>query len=172
MKIAALVLTDQNNAIGKNDLILTYLPGYVKYFEQLTKNAPIIMGKRTFESIGHILKSRKNIVITTNEKYHSSRAKTYSSLQDAFIDTAGEKWVFILGGADIFRRALPYTNVIYRTCLKARFKSDSYYPDIDTSEFTLESAQCINASHESRFDYCIEKWIRVIPKKEKAAVKK
>src|SRR5688500_18290906 len=102
MIIAALVLTDQNNAVGKNHIILDYLPAYVRYFEGLTKGCPIIMGKRTFESIGHILHSKKNIVIARDEKYHSNRAKTCRSLTEAFEKCKKEKKIFILGGAEIF----------------------------------------------------------------------
>jgi dihydrofolate reductase len=166
MKVAALVLTDQNNAIGRNHVILNYLPGYIKYFNELTKNAPIIMGRRTFENIGHILKSKKNVVITRNEKYHSSRAKTYHSLKKAFENYKNEKKIFVIGGMDIFRQSQPYTSVIYRTCIRARFKSESYYPEIDTSEYDLDSAECINADEENRFDYCIEKWVRNVKPEE------
>jgi dihydrofolate reductase len=160
MIVASLVLTDQNNAIGKNHIILSYLPGFVKYLTELTHGAPIIMGRMTFENIGPILKSKKNIVITKNEKYHSTRARTYSSFQRALEACAKEKRVFIVGGAEIFRQSLPHTSEIYRTCLKARFKSDNYYPEIDTSKFELEWAECINADEKNRVDYCIEKWVR------------
>jgi dihydrofolate reductase len=161
MVIAALVLTDQNNAIGKNHIILNYLPGYVKYFQELTKGHPVIMGKRTFESIGHILKSKRNIVITDNEKYHSSRAKTHSSIHKALDACKKEKKVFVIGGSEIFKKSLPFTTEIYRTCLRARFKSDSYYPEISTKEFELKAAECINANEENKFEYCVERWERI-----------
>ena len=160
MTVAALVLTDQNNAIGKNDLILHYLPAYVRYFEELTRDAPVLMGRRTFESIGHILRSKKNVVITKDEKYHSSRARTYPSVAKA-LDACGKyKKVFVIGGAAVFRNCLPYTTEIYRVSVKARFKSDDYYPEIDTDTFVLKSSECISAGPQSRLDYCIEKWVR------------
>jgi dihydrofolate reductase len=160
MIVESLVLTDQNNAVGKNDLILDYLPAYVKYFESLTKGAPIIMGRRTFENIGHILLSKKNIVISRNEKYHSSRAKTYHSFDAALDHCKKEKKLFVIGGAEIFKQAFPITTVIYRTCVMARFRSESYYPEIDIDEFELESSVCIKRDKDNRFDYCVEKWVR------------
>lgn len=160
MTVAALVLTDQNNAIGKNDLILHYLPAYVKYFEELTKDSPVVMGRRTFESIGHILRSRKNVVITKNEKYHSVKARTYPTVRKALDACKKNKKVFVIGGAAVYRNCLPYTTEIYRVSIKARFRADDYYPEIDTDTFTLKSSECISASPASRFDYCIEKWVR------------
>lgn len=160
MTVAALVLTDQNNAIGKNDLILHYLPAYVRYFEELTKDSPVIMGRRTFESIGHILRSRKNVVISKNERYHSVKARTYTTVIKALDACRRNRKIFVIGGASVFRNCLPYTSEIYRVSIKARFRSEDYYPEIDTDTFTLESSECISAGPASRFDYCIEKWVR------------
>ena len=160
MTVTALVLTDQNNAIGKNHLILDYLPAYVSYFEELTKDAPVLMGRRTFESIGHILRSKKNIVITDNEKYHSSKARTYPTVAKALESCRKHKRIFVIGGAAIFKACLPYTNEVYRVSVKARFRSDDYYPEIDTETFMLKASECISASAQNRFDYCIEKWVR------------
>ena len=160
MKIASLVLTDQNNAIGKNHIVLSYLPAYIDYFNELTKGAPIIMGRRTFESIGHLLQSKKNIVITRNEKYHSTKAKTFHHLKHALTHLKNEKRIFVIGGVDLFKESLPITTEIYRTTIRARFKSEEYYPEIDTSEFELISAECVNRNEENRFDYCVEKWVR------------
>jgi dihydrofolate reductase len=161
MKIAALVLTDLNNSIGKNDLVLNYFPAYVKYFEELTSGAPIIMGRKTFESIGHFLKSRKNIVITRNEKYHSSRARTFFSLDQALEFCRNEEKIFVIGGVNIFEQLLSQTAEIYRTSIKARFRSEQYYPEINTSEFILVSSECVVANKDNRFDYCVEKWQRL-----------
>jgi dihydrofolate reductase len=161
MIVAALVLTDQNNAVGKNHVILDYLPAYVRYFEDLTRGCPIIMGQRTFENIGHVLISRKNIVIARDEKYHSTRARTCRSLSDALEKCRKEKKIFVLGGTEIYRQAFPITEEIYRTCVMARFRSDNYYPEIDTEEFELASSECIKKDKENRFDYCVEKWVRI-----------
>src|SRR5688572_12786777 len=118
------------------------------------------MGRRTFESIGHFLNSRKNIVITRNEKYHSTKAKTFTSLKEAFNYLKDEKKIFVVGGVELFKESLPLTTEIYRTTIKARFKSEEYYPEIDTSEFELKTSECINRNEENRFDYCVEKWVR------------
>src|SRR5687768_6781247 len=135
MKVIAIVLTDQNNAIGKNHIILDYLPAYISYFEDLTKEAPVIMGRMTFESIAHTLKNKRKIVVTRSEKYHSTRAKTYSTFHHALEACKKEKKIFVIGGAELYRQSLPYTKEIYRTCVKARFRADDYFPEIDTSEF-------------------------------------
>lgn len=161
MKIATILLTDQNNAMGKNDLLLSHFPAYLKYFNDLTQNAPLIMGRKTFENIGHILKSRRNIVITRDEKYHSSKAKTFNSLEQALVNCKGEKQIFVIGGIQVFAEAAPLITEIYRTAIMARFKAELYYPEIDTSEFQLSSSECISADQENKFSYCVEKWERI-----------
>jgi dihydrofolate reductase len=164
MIVSSIVLTDQDNAIGKNHLILDYLPNFVEYFHELTKDAPVIMGRRTFENVGHILKSRKNVVITRNEKYHSIKARTFHTMREALLACSKkEKKVFIIGSAGLFLRALPYTSEIYRTCITAKIRANNYYPEIDTSLFDLKSAECISADEKNRFQYCIERWIRSEP---------
>jgi dihydrofolate reductase len=161
MIVSCIVLTDQDNAIGKNHLILGYLPNFVEYFHELTKGSPVIMGRRTFENIGHVLKSPKNVIITRNEKYHSVKARTFKSMKEALLACSKkEKRVFVIGSAGLFLRALPYTSEIYRTCITARIKANNYYPEIDTSLFDLKSAECISADEKNRFQYCIEKWQR------------
>jgi dihydrofolate reductase len=160
MTIAALVVTDENNAVGKNSQFLNYLPAYLKYFDSLTKGSAIIMGRKTFESIGDKVKGKKNIVVTRSHNYKVKGAEVHYSIDSALKSCQKERKVFVIGGADVFRQTLHLTTVIYRTCIKARFKADNYYPHIDTDEFDLESAECILADKENRFDYCIEKWIR------------
>src|SRR6478752_737215 len=114
MIVSSIVLTDQDNAIGKNHLILDYLPNFVAYFHELTKGASVIMGRRTFENVGHILKSKRNVVITRNENYHSVKARTYQTMKEALVACSKkEKRVFIIGSAGLFLRALPYTTEIY-----------------------------------------------------------
>jgi dihydrofolate reductase len=160
MVIAALVLTDDNNALGRDHRILELVPSYVRYFERLTKGYPVIMGRKTFESVGHILKSRKNIIVTRSEKYHSSKAKTCHNFKEALLACKNEKRVFVMGGPGIYKEALPYTKFIFRTSIMARFKSDAYFPEIDQGAFDLVSSKCIKADPKNRFDYCVEKWQR------------
>lgn len=161
MVIAAIVLTDDNNALGRDHRVLEFLPNYVKYFEKLVKDYPVIMGRRTFESVGHILHSKRNIVVTRSENYHSSKAKTFPSLKEALLHCQNSKRVFIMGGSRIYKVALPLTRYIFRTSIVARFRSDNYFPEIDEDRFQLVSSRCVKADLKNRFDYCIEKWQRI-----------
>jgi dihydrofolate reductase len=163
MTISAIVLTDQNNAVGKNEMILQYLPAYASYIEKLVGSSPLLMARRTFENTRELLGNKSNIVIARNEKYHSSKARTYSNLGAALKACQNEKRVFIIGSAVLFQKALPRTIEIYRLCIKAQIKSKNYYPEIDTSEFDLESAECLLKDQQNRYDYCIEKWVRIEP---------
>jgi dihydrofolate reductase len=158
MTVASILLTDQNNAIS-SPLVLNYLPGFVDYFKELTNNSAIIFSQNAFENTGHILKAKKNIVISPNEKYHSDKAKTYRTVEQALDKCKKETKVFLVG-VEILAQSAPFISEIYRTCVKARFKSDSFYPEIDTNKFDLDFSACVNADENNKVDYCIERWVR------------
>ena len=101
MIIAAIVAIDLNHAIGKNNQLLWHLPADLKFFKQTTMGCPIIMGRKTYQSIGKLLPGRKNIIITRNEDFKIEGAEIYQSLNDAISKCDSEK-VFVIGGAEIY----------------------------------------------------------------------
>src|SRR5687767_13159811 len=121
MKLAAVVVTDLNNAIGKDNKLLCHLPADLKFFKTTTMGSPIVMGRKTFESIGRILPGRKNIIISRNPNLKIEGAEVYSSLKEMAKHCQEEK-VFIIGGAEIFELAWPHLSEIYRTLIKHEFE--------------------------------------------------
>ncbi len=160
MKIAAIVVTDQNNAIGKNNQLLCHLPADLKFFKATTMGAPIIMGRKTYESIGRLLPGRRNLVITRNSDYRIEGAEIYHSLETALINCPEEK-VFIIGGAELFKQSMDLLNEIYRTLIDYKFdEADSFFPAIDTAHFEKQWEECHHSDDKNKFDYCFQHWVR------------
>jgi dihydrofolate reductase len=158
MTIAAIVVTDQNNAIGWNNQLLCHLPADLKFFKATTMGYPIIMGRKTYESVGRVLPGRRNLVITRRPDYKIEGAEIYHSLEAA-LESCREDKVFIIGGAEIFSQSLHFTDEIYRTLVSAEFKADTWFPKFE-EEFVLVKGECYKADDKNRYDYCFEHWVR------------
>jgi dihydrofolate reductase len=160
MIISSIVVTDQNNAIGKNNQLLCHLPADLKFFKATTMGCPVIMGRKTYESIGRLLPGRKNIVITRSSNYKIEGAEIYHSVENALKSCAEEK-VFIIGGGEIFKQTLHLSSEVYRTAIKHAFEADSWFPDLPTSGFKMTWEECHSADEKNKYDYCFQKWERV-----------
>lgn len=158
MIIAAIVATDLNNAIGKDNKLLCHLPADLKFFKSTTMGCPIIMGRKTFESIGRALPGRKNIVITRNKDFRFEGVDVFHSVEDAVKNLKEDK-VFVIGGAEIYKQMLPFTNEIYRTLIQHKFKADTFFPEIN-SEFMLVWEEAHQKDEKNAFDYVFQKLVR------------
>lgn len=160
MILAAIVATDFNNAIGKDNKLLWHLPADLKFFKSTTMGCPIIMGRKTFESIGRVLPGRKNIIISRNKDLKIEGAEVYASFEDVMKNVNEEK-VFIIGGAEIYRLSMPYVTEIYRTLVKHEFEADTFFPEIKFAEFELVWEEEHFMDEKNTFDYIFQKYIRV-----------
>lgn len=160
MTIAAIVVTDQNNAIGKNNQLLCHLPADLKFFKATTMGHPIIMGRKTYESIGRLLPGRRNLVITQRSDYKIEGAEIYHSIEAAFESCHHENKVFVIGGSQIFKQTLHVTHELFRTLILSRFDADTFFPEINPKEFELVWEVCHKADEKNKFDYCFQRWVR------------
>lgn len=160
MILASVVATDFNNAIGKDNNLLWHLPADLKFFKTTTMGCPIIMGRKTFESIGRVLPGRKNIIISRNTDLKIEGAEVYSSFEEMMKNTQVEK-AFIIGGAEIYKLSMPYVTEIYRTLVKHEFEADTFFPEIKFSEFNLVWEEEHFADEKNKFDYVFQKYVRV-----------
>jgi dihydrofolate reductase len=158
MTIAAIVVTDENNAIGRDNKLLCHLPADLRFFKRTTLGFPIIMGRKTYESIGRVLPGRRNLVITRNADYRIEGAEIYHSL-DAALNNCNEEKVFVIGGAEIFRQSMKVTDEIFRTRIKNEFQADTWFPPFE-NDFVMEEGECFHADEKNPYDYCFEKWVR------------
>lgn len=127
-----MVAVGENNVIGKNNDLPWRLPNDWAYLRQVTMGHSIILGRKNYESIGKPLDGRKNIILTTNKDYRAEGCHIAYSIEDA-LSKCEEEEVFILGGEEIYRQFLSYTQKLYITKIHATFEGDRYFPEIDFS---------------------------------------
>lgn len=136
MKISIIAAMDEKMGIGKNGKLPWHISADLKRFKDLTVGHTVIMGRKTFESIGHPLSDRRNIILTHNLSFNSMGSQVATSLHDALemAKMADETECFIIGGADIFSQSIGLTDQLYLTIIKGDFGADTFFPDY--SDFT------------------------------------
>ena len=130
-RVSIIVAMAKNRVIGANNALPWHLSSDLKRFKALTMGHHIIMGRKTFESIGRVLPGRTSIVVTRNESYRPEGVIIVHCLTDAFELSAGDNEVFVIGGEQIYREALPVADRIYLTDIDKEFAGDSYFPALE-----------------------------------------
>ncbi len=136
-EIAIVVAIAQHNAIGVGGDLPWHLPADLRRFKQITMGHSIVMGRKTYESIGRLLPGRTTVVITSQNDYSIDGATVVHSLEEAFEAVAGDRTPFIVGGGAIYRQALPHVKKIYLTRVDAELDADTFFPHIDWAEWEL-----------------------------------
>jgi dihydrofolate reductase len=134
MIVSIVVARSENNAIGKNNQLLWYLPADLKHFKNITTGHTVIMGRKTYDSVGKPLPNRRNIIIT-RQNITIDGCEVVKSIEDALVLCADEEEVFIVGGAEIYRQSIHLTNRIYLTIVHQKFDADSFFPEINYDEW-------------------------------------
>jgi dihydrofolate reductase len=143
MKVALIVAAAINDVIGRDNQLPWHLPQDLKYFKAKTLGKPVIMGRKTYESIGRPLPGRPNIVVTRNQAWSAEGVSVVTSLADA-LALAGQlmehqheqlQEAMIIGGAEIYRSALPLANRIYLTRIELQVDGDAYFPQLNPQEW-------------------------------------
>ena len=159
--ISIIAAMDKNRLIGQEGRIPWRLPADLAYFKRLTLGHPVIMGRRTFESIGEPLSDRQNVIITANQGYQKKGCAILHSMEDA-LDFCMDKDVFIIGGAQIYREFLPYAERLYITLIDDTFSGDSYFPEIDGNLWKLISKTQGERNEKNPYDYYFLVYERMI----------
>ncbi|GAA4327193.1 dihydrofolate reductase [Flaviaesturariibacter amylovorans] len=163
MILSLLVAADEANVIGKDNQLPWHLPNDLKYFKNLTWGAPILMGRKTFDSIGKPLPGRYSIVITRNQEWRHDGVEVVHSVEDA-IEAAQRHHVnelFLIGGAEIFNSALPQANRIYLTRIHHRFDGDTWFPELPATEWALVKETPAPADDKNPWPHTFQVWERV-----------
>ena len=147
----------EDNSLGLDNELLWHLPDDFKRFKQLTTGHKIIMGRKTFESFPKPLPNRIHIIITRNRDYQVDHPQctVVHTLEEALKLVENEEQAFIIGGGEIYTQALPHTQKIELTRVHARFEADTYFPEIDPSEWELvkEEQHPKDERHKYPFSY-------------------
>lgn len=136
--INIIVAADENNTIGKDNDLIWHLPDDLKFFKQKTSGHPIIMGRKTYESVGRPLPNRTNIIITRDKDYAVDGCVVVNSLDEAF-SVANDDEIFVVGGAEIYKQALPVTDRVYLTRVHHTFDGDRFFPELGDEWQEVES---------------------------------
>lgn len=129
--ISIIVASDQNMGIGKNNQLPWHLPADLKYFKSVTSGHTVIMGRKTFDSMGKALPNRRNIVISRQTNLLYPDAEVVNSLDDALELTKDDGNVFIIGGAEIFKQSMEIATVLYHTEIHHEFDTDTFLAPIN-----------------------------------------
>ncbi|WP_236973767.1 dihydrofolate reductase [Membranihabitans maritimus] len=163
MIISAIVAVSDNRVIGKDNQLPWYLPADLKYFKKKTIRHPVIMGRKSFESIGKPLPKRTNIVVSRNPYYMASGVLIAHSLEEAIelANDTNSNEAFIIGGAEIFAMALDNCDKLYITEVHGTFEGDVYFPEWDKSKWKLVDCVQKEADGANPFAYTFKIYERL-----------
>ena len=162
MIVSFIVAVSENNVIGKANKLPWHLPTDMKYFKNVTWGMPVIMGRKSYEALGEPLKGRKNIVITRNKDWKADGVQTVPTVDKAITVAAqaDAKEIFIIGGGEIFRAALPSADRIYLTLVHGTFDGDAFFPELKQDEWKLVSSVDREADEKNAYALSFQLWKR------------
>ncbi|PNE08454.1 MULTISPECIES: dihydrofolate reductase [Priestia] len=152
--ISFIFAMDKNRLIGKGNSLPWHLPADLKFFKQVTTGHPVVMGRKTHESIGKPLPGRENIILTRNISYDAKGCTVLNSI--SAIEEMGKKEkkeIFIIGGAEIYKLAFPIADRLYITTIDEEFEGDTYFPEFNESEWRLVSREKGLKDEKNPYDY-------------------
>lgn len=159
MKLALISAMSRNRVIGRNNALPWYLPEDLKYFKRVTMGKPVIMGRKTRESIGRPLPGRSNIIVSRNTRFEADGARVVHSLDEAIamarnivLINGGDEAV-VMGGAEIYRQALPLADRLYLTRVHAEVEGDTFFPEFDAGQWLEIGREDFPASGANPYDY-------------------
>jgi dihydrofolate reductase len=161
--ISIITAMDKNGLIGRGSTLPWHLPNDLLYFKRLTEGKIVIMGKTTYESIGKPLPNRINIILSRDTSYRADGCYVYNSLESIlyeyqnFSDKSEE--VFIIGGSEVYRQFLPYTDKLYITEIDHEFEGDKYFPEINWDEWRIVQSEQIK-DEQNPYNYYFNVYIR------------
>ena len=156
MTISSIVATGNNNAIGVNNTLPWHLPADLKYFKEKTFGKYVLMGRKSFESVGQPLTGRTNIVITRNKDFHHSGIIVVNSITEGILlaQNRGEEELFILGGSNIYFQTMALWDKLYLTKIDVEIRNaTAFFPAFDENQWTLETEDPHKADEKNPFDY-------------------
>lgn len=153
--LAIVVAAAENNVIGKDNDLIWHLPADLKHFKSLTMGHPMIMGRKTFEAIGKPLPGRTSIIITTQKNYQAEGCVVVHSLEEAIAKgrELDAEQVSIIGGANVYKQALPLADILYVTRVHASFEGDAYFPELPDDAWQVVEQEHHEPDEKNKYSY-------------------
>ena len=163
MTISLIVAAASNNAIGKDGKMPWHLPADMKHFKNITWGLPVVMGRKTFESLGKLLPGRKNIVITRQPGWNAEGVVKVKNIEDALFvaKETDAKEVMVIGGGEIYNSLFEKARRIYLTRVEATPEADTFFPSLRSEEWYLMSQQNHEADVKNAYNYSFQVWERI-----------
>lgn len=163
MIISLVVAAASNDGIGKDGKMPWHLPNDMHHFKNVTWGMPVIMGRKTFDSLGKVLPGRKNIVITRQPNWKVQGTVAVQQIEDALFvaSETDAKEVMVIGGGEIYRSVFEKAKRIYMTRVEAIPEADTFFPAIHPTEWYLISQQKHEADEKNPFNYSFQVWERI-----------
>jgi len=153
MRIALIVAMAENRVIGRNNQLPWRIPADLRHFKALTLGKPVIMGRKTYESIGRPLPGRDNIVITADSGYQAEGCQVVHSVEQALEAAGSCEEAMIIGGANLYRQTLENADRLYLTLVKAEPEGDTWFPEIELQQWREIERQAHTADESNEYDY-------------------
>jgi dihydrofolate reductase len=160
MILSIIVAYDHNQGIGINNMLPWKLSDDLKNFKQETLNKPIIMGRKTFESIGKALPGRRNIILS-RQNISFKNCEVFSNVKLALESVKHENEVMIIGGDNIYKQLVPFADKLYITQVNANVKADAFFPTWDKKIFKSISNRKFNKSDRNQYDFEAQIWEKI-----------
>ena len=155
MKISIIVAKASNHVIGLNNEIPWHLSADLKKFKKITMGHPILMGRKTYESIGRPLPGRRNIIISRNVDYEQTGCLVFNQVEEAVnaCQKQGEEELFVIGGASLYEEMLPKANRLYLTQIHKEFEGDTFFPYINEQDWKEVARENVDSDKTVDFKY-------------------
>ena len=151
----------RNNALGKDNQLIWHLPADLKRFKRVTSGHHVIMGRKTYESLGKPLPNRTNIIISRNKDFKADGCIVKNSLEEAIESATEDGTPFILGGAEIYKQAIKTADLLDLTFVHHDFEADVFFPEIDPEIWEEISRQDFKADEKNKYDYSFVTYKRI-----------
>jgi len=158
--ISIIVAVAENNTIGADNKLIWHLPDDLKRFKEITIGNAILMGRKTWESIGRALPGRTSIVITRNPDYKAEGAIIAGSLSEAISKVSDDQKIFIIGGGEIYEQAMRVAGKIYLTRVNHSFEGDTFFPEINSSVWEKVSEVFFEADEKNPYSFSFIEYLK------------
>lgn len=161
MNLTLIAAMAQNRVIGNNNELIWHLPADLKRFKALTSGHHIIMGRKTFESVGRPLPNRINIIVSRQKDYKVKGCLVVNSLEEAIEKASRDDQPFIVGGADIYKQSLQFANSIELTLIDSEYEGDSHFPEINPENWKLVSEETYPSDEKNKHNMRFQKYEKI-----------
>jgi dihydrofolate reductase len=151
----------RNRVIGRDNAIPWHLPDELRLFKSLTMGHHIVMGRRTFESIGRLLPGRTSVIVTRQRDFEAPGTRVSHSVSEALAACRDDDEIFVIGGADLFRETLPLADRLYLTIVDAEPEGDTFMPEFDFAEWRLREERDFPADARHAHGYSFRVYDRI-----------